>query len=180
MKVKIMSEAGFKESLTGVSLSFGRQAETEQDFDALYQTALKLHGSDGGHNKFLESIVIWIDMTAPRYWWQQFDTYRVGMTKQSESTMHTIMKRPLTMSDFQSPIPHKILDLLNYNIQEKNFEIVKTILPESFLQRRIVCTNYKCLRNMILQRCTHKLSEWQYFINTVLNEIQHPELLPTK
>ena len=51
----------------------------------------KLHDKDEGHNKFLESIIIWAEVTAPRYWWQEADTYRLS-TKQSESTMHTLIE----------------------------------------------------------------------------------------
>ena len=57
-------------------------------------------GKGGGHDKFLESIQVWFVMDMPRYFWQEFDTYRVGGSKQSESTMYTLGKRKLSTSDF--------------------------------------------------------------------------------
>ena len=173
MKVDIINESGCEQALLGMSLSY----EKPFYFPTQYKVALKLAGKDGGHNKFLESIQVWIDITAPRYWWQQFDTYRVGTTKQSGSTMHTILKRQLTEEDFEDILPD-ILYFLNEHIGQKNFTVVKNNLPESFLQRRIVCTNYKVLRNMILQRGAHKLKEWQFFILTVRSQVQYKDFLP--
>lgn len=173
MKVKILREAGCEQALFGMSLSYDKP----YFFPTQYKVALKLAGKDGGHNKFLESMQVWIDITAPRYWWQQFDTYRVGTTKQSESTMHTILQRELTEADFEDILPD-ILEIINYYIRNKDFDTVKKNLPESFLQRRIVCTNYKVLRNMILQRKTHKLKEWQIFINDILCQVQYTDFLP--
>ena len=89
MDVQIMAECGVVEAMVGLSLSYG----VGKSYEEMLEVAKKLYNKDGGHNKFLESIVVWLNIDAPRYWWQQFDTYRVGTTKQSGSTMHTIMKR---------------------------------------------------------------------------------------
>ena len=180
MKIHVISESGYKEALFGLGLSYGltSQYHTVNDMDVdtfnkLEHIAFRLAKKDGGHNKFLESIVVWIDITAPRYFHSQLDTYRVGTTKQSESTMHTIMARRLTQSDFQTPIDNKILDILNKYIDNKNFTDVKNILPEGFLQRRIICTNYKVLRNMVIQRGGHRLEEWKYFCSELNNQLKH-------
>ena len=172
MNVKILNECGYNEALTGLSLSYN-----VEDTSALAQIANKLAGKDGGHNKFLESMVVWIDIDAPRYWWSQFDTYRTGTSKQSESTMHTILKRNLTQDDFESSIDGAYLDMLNQLIIEKQFDDIKNLLPEGFLQRRIVCTNYKVLRSIHKQRFTHKLPQWQKFCNTVLENVEFPEFI---
>jgi len=174
MKVEIINEDGCEQALLGISLSYDNTFE----LDKQYKVALKLAKKDGGHNKFLESIQVWIDITAPRYWWQQFDTYRVGTTKQSGSTMHTIMRRNLHQDDFEKPIYLGTLDHLNHLIRIKDFDQLKNELPEGFLQRRIVGTNYKVLRNMILQRGTHKLKEWQFFLYTVRSQVEHKGFLP--
>ncbi len=174
MKVKILHEAGCEYALLGMSLSYDNVFE----FEKQYKIALKFAGKSGGHNKFLESMQMWIDITAPRYWWQQFDTYRVGTTKQSGSTMHTIMRSNLTQNDFAEPIHEETLYRLNHLISIKDFNQLKVELPEGFLQRRIVNTNYKVLRNMILQRKTHKLKEWQVFIYSILDQVQYTDLLP--
>lgn len=174
MKVEIINEAGCEQALLGISLSYDQKFY----FPTQYEVALKLSKRDGGHSKFLESMQVWIDITAPRYWWQQFDTYRVGTTKQSGSTMHTIMRRKLRQDDFTENVLPDIIDLLNHYIEKKDFATVKENLPEGFLQRRIVNTNYKVLRNMILQRGTHKLKEWQFFILTVRSQVQYKDFLP--
>ena len=171
MRIKVLDERGYESALVGLSLSYRQKPEK------MPEVARRLALKGGGHNKFLESIVLWLDITAPRYWWQQFDTYRVGVTKQSESTMHTMTKRPLTQGDFEHPIPTEALARLNELIANKDWRQVKWLLPESFLQRRIVCLNYMVLQRMIRQRATHKLEEWRAFIDQVLKQVAHPEFL---
>jgi len=139
--------------------------------------AQKLRFKGDGHNKFLESIAVWMDVDAPRYFWQQFDTYRIGVTKQSESTMHTMMARALKQDDFEHPIPEAHLHHLNRLISGEQWQTVKCDLPESFLQRRVVCLNYMTLQRMIRQRESHRLAEWRTFIDEVLRQAEHAELL---
>ncbi len=171
MQVKVLYEAGHEQSLLGLSLSY------EQSLDKMEGVAEKLAQRDNGENKFLESIVVWLDVTAPRYWWQQFDTYRVGITKQSGSTMHTILKRILMQDDFERPLPLQTLARLNELVLSRDFENLKNELPEGFLQRRIVCTNYKALRHIIQQREKHRLGAWQLFCHEIQVQVQHPEYL---
>lgn len=179
MKVEIIKgPCGVKEALFGLGLSYGKTSGMsfdEFDPETMVEVANKLAHRQGGHNKFLESITLWLDITAPRYWWAEFDTYRVGVTKQSESTMHTIMKRELTQDDFAEPINEEfILFALNVRIyrynhtedpvqREEIFREIKGMLPEGFLQRRIVYLNAKTLQNMYHQRKNHKLKEWREF-----------------
>jgi len=85
------------------------------------------------------------------------------------------MKRELDQSDFEQGIPNDLLFIVNNFIQLGDFNIVKRILPESFLQRRIVCTNYQVLRRIIRQRKNHKLPEWKEVITGILNQIEHKE-----
>jgi hypothetical protein len=181
MDVIVKNESGYNTAVEGVGFSYGIT-----DFDRLKSVAYKLCDKDGGHNKFLESIQVWIEITAARYWWQEFDTYRVGTTKQSESTIHTIAKRPLGKKDFEHPVPQETINYINNLITQYNrddgqkktwFNLIKANLPEGYLQKRMVCTNYKVLSNMIAQRKRHVLHEWHHFIEEVLNQIEHPELL---
>ena len=101
---------------------------------------------------------------------------------QSESTIHTITKRPLTEDDFEMPnMPQKVLDILDslrgdYLRAEKRgdkekresvFRTIKALLPEGFLQRRIVCLNAKALQNMYTQRKNHRLPEWRSFFDAI-------------
>jgi len=171
MRVQIIEQHGYSSALLGLSLSYNR------DPAHMPAVAEKLRFKGEGHNKFLETISVWLDIDAARYFWQQFDTYRIGVTKQSESTMHTITSRRLQQSDFEHPIPEAHLQHLNALIADEQWQAVKRDLPESFLQRRIVCLNYMTLQRMIRQRKTHRLAEWRTFINEVLRQAEHPELL---
>jgi len=186
VKVIVLDERGYEYAMLGLSLSYN---QLPKDMPAV---AMKLLPQGSSHVKFLESIIVWLDITAPRYWWIQADTYRApqgdeeglsipsGISKQSESTMHTLMKRELTQEDFAYPLFPDNLVHLNYLIYLGNFERVVSSLPAGFLQRRIVTTNYKVLRHMIEQRRNHRLAEWQTFISEVSSQVKHPELLPTK
>jgi len=172
MKVFKLSEHGYKEALLGTSLSRSQPPEN------MVSVCRALAHKDGGHNKFLEFMVVWIDITAPRYWWQQMATYRIGSSFLSESTMYTIMKRLLTIKDFEDEEIHPdILRALNNLILDKLFPEVKSNLPEGFLQRRIMVTNYKSLRNIINQRMFHKLPQWHSFCQEILKQIEHPEFI---
>ena len=171
MNVCILEEHGYASALLGLCLSYN------QDPARMSAVAKKLRFKGDGHNKYLESIVVWMDIDAPRYFWQQFDTYRIGVTKQSESTMHTMTARSLEQSDFEHPIPQAHLSHLNALIAHEEWQAVKQDLPESFLQRRIVCLNYMILQRMIRQRRSHRLTEWRTFIGEVLRQAAHPDLL---
>jgi len=170
MKVEILREAGFDEALLGISLSYNSGGDMKVVADKLVKRG-------GSHSKFLESIAVWIDINAPRYWWSQFDTYRIGVTKQSESTMHTLTKRMLTAQDFETQIDIGTILKLNEMIAKNKLNEAKANLPESFLQRRIVCTNYMTLQRIIRQRRTHELIEWHQFCDDVLAQCKHPEFL---
>ena len=124
------------------------------------------------HCKFLRQIQVWVDITAPRYWWQEFDTY--GFTsKNSCSTMHTILKREITKEDFEGEVPEVILNILNMLRLEargnmQRFRELKNLLPEGFLQKRTVNMSYQTIRNMYHQRENHGLTEWSVdFVNFV-------------
>ena len=182
MKIEILKECGYEEAVKGLGFSYGIT-----DFKRLESVAEKLAYKDGGHNKFLESIVVWIEITAARYWWQEFDTYRVGTTKQSESTMHTITKNPLTQHDFEYQVSTNQIDYLNQLIEhykvsdgthkQQLFYLIKANLPEGYLQTRMVCTNYKVLANIISQRKNHMLEEWHQFIFEIINQLKYGYLI---
>lgn len=184
LEVRILETSTIYPALFGLGLSYGlTDFETTQFGDDLTQRLIsvadRLAGKDGGHNKFLESINVSMLIRAPRYWWQEFDTYRVGVTKQSESTMHTITHRLLDYSDFAGGYIQKdVLDHLNELItmyrEETNltywqtcFNKIKLHLPEGFLQTRCVTLNLKVLRNMWFQRRNHRLHEWSMFFEQV-------------
>ena len=171
VRVKVLGEYGYNFALLGLSLSHNTP------IDKMPSVAARLAPKCGGHNKFLESICVWLDVTAPRYWWQQLDTYRIGVTKQSESTMHTLTKKPLTQADFEGEIPPAMLLRLNELISESDWQQAKRELPESFLQRRVVCTNYKSLQHIRRQRKSHRLKEWHIFLDALDEQLSMPRFL---
>lgn len=186
-EIKILEEHGFESAMLGLSLSYNRPVYE------MRKVADKLFNKSKGHSKFLESIQIWLDITAAREWWQQFDTYRIGTTKQSGSTMHTITKRVLSQGDFCNFIYDETLnklnsDILNYQRLKKDedtpkdlldtlFRRIKDNIPEGFLQRRVVCTNYKVLRHIIEQRKNHRLGEWPLFCGYLKENCKYSEWL---
>ena len=178
IEVIVRREAGYEPALYGMYLSktsdIGYGLEPKR-----IMRARKLAPMQGGHNKFLESMILWVEVNAPRYWWQHADTYRLS-TKQSASTMYTLLKQPLQQSDFAEPIPESWLVDLNNAIQAGSLDRAKALLPESFLQRRMWCLSYKTLQNIWMQRRTHKLKEWRDFLDQIMPQIDHPEFLREK
>jgi len=180
MRVEIIEESGFDGAMLGLSLN------KKQPVENMLKLALKLGKADGGHNKFLESITVVLDITFPRFIWSEFDTYRIGVTKQSESTMHTLEKETLTQENFEYPILEAYLRYLNTLLSKNRQEIIvdkktpfiaefKNALPDGFLQRRIVTTNYKTLRNIIKQRQHHKLPQWKEFCDYLKENLRYAE-----
>lgn len=133
-------------------------------------------GSD--HRKFMRQIFVSLDITAPLYWWKEFDTYKVGTTANSCSTMHKIHVKEFELSDFswerldESGIKllEAVIDYLNANrnafndTQDKRYwdNMIQT-LPSSYEQKRTVTLNYEVLLNMYHARKNHKLVEWREF-----------------
>lgn len=132
------------------------------------------------HRKFLRQIEVWVDITAPMYWWKEYDTYKVGTVANSCSTMHKITAKEITMDDFS--IDNVYLEdecadlrecflgvvancemLRKLYLETKNPAIWKELiqlLPNSFNQKRTVSLNYENIYSMIRQRQHHKLDEW--------------------
>ena len=182
MKVEVQNVYGIGEALFGIGLSYGITSGMEEIdplnlketgvFEELRKIANKLAYLSGGENKFLRQIQVWLDLTFPRYVWCEFDTYKVGTTAQSESTMHTILKSPITQKSFEEgeglpDVYIESLELLRKKCNEtkdrKYWRALKQMLPESFLQRRIVNLNYAVIQNMLQHRYNHGLQEWRYF-----------------
>ena len=184
--VRVLCEAGYKEALFGLSLSYRtltpleingtkRYFDDDQHFLKLCKIAETLAFKQGGHNKFLESMQVWLLIRGSLSFWKQFDTYRVGTTKQSESTMHTLRKRVLTENDFTKETFCIPTITQNFSIDE-----MRDSLPSGFLECRVVNTNYKTLQNIIHQRKNHKSKKWNTFIEMLLKQVQHPNLLINK
>ena len=186
----VLSEYGYKEAAFGLGLSYGKTSDMDfrgyNDPSEQEKVMQKLAGKGNGHDKFLRMLTVTLDITAPMYWWKEFDTYKVGTVAQSESTMHTITKRLLCRADFEGSIDNAELAQINnliesYKHSTDNSKLIWYMiinrLPMGFLQRRIVTTNYAALRNIISQRKGHKLFEWAEFIRAIENGVKHPNLL---
>ena len=172
MKVYDIEVHGIDRALRGLARSYGSPLEK------MHHRAIALAPLDKGHNKFLRQIQVWCEVEAPRFWWSEFDTYKVGAVAQSDSTMHTINRQFLTQDNFEYPIINATLDNLNDFIHIKaSIEDIKNELPEGFLQGRTLNFNYATLREITLQRYNHKLPQWQLFLNTLLTIITDIELL---
>lgn len=133
-------------------------------------------GSD--HAKYLRMINVTMDVTAPLYWWKEFDTYKVGTVANSCSTMHKIHAKEFTLDDFShEQLLHvgelallRIINTLNLNrelyleTKDKDFwwQMIQ-LLPSSYNQKRTVQLNYAVLWNMYKSRKNHKLDEWRTF-----------------
>lgn len=184
-----MKESGYEEALFGIGLSYGlvsgyatpEEAMRHDEWSRLCELAPKLASRGGGHDKFLRQIGVVLDITAPLYWWKQMDTYKVGTVAQSESTMHTLLKKPVTKDCFESgQVPDFYVNFLEDLRQDGDFAKLNACLPQSWLQRRIWTGNYAVLKNIILQRENHKLPEWKFFFDALLPTLSHPELLPVR
>ena len=184
MKVKILKEEGYDLALRGMAYSYmDRALDVDAWWDSQREKAVKraelLSSKDGGHNSFLETITVWMDIEAPRCWWSEMDRYRVGKTQLSQSTMHTLSKRAPTYDDFEQGTHSVVIEAFIDVWHEAKGDIttLKMNLPEGFLQRRMVTLNYKVLRNIIAQREGHRLKQWAIFIDEVRRQVQHPEFL---
>ena len=146
-------------------------------------------GSD--HAKFMRMINVTMDVTAPLYWWKEWDTYKVGTVANSCSTMHKIADKEFTLEDFSyEHLDDVSLDTFNYIIAQLEYDrrlYIKTkdkkywwdmiqLLPSSYNQKRTVQLNYAVLRNMYQARLNHKLDEWRDFCSWV-ESLPYAELI---
>ena len=130
------------------------------------------------HSKYLRFITVTADITAPIYFWKQFDQYKVGTVTNSTSTMHKIHAKEFTLDDFSHEhldyislgYLYKLIDHLNYvredyietKSKDKWWQMIQ-LLPSSYNQKRTVLLNYQVLKNMYHARKSHKLDEWLDF-----------------
>lgn len=151
--------------------------------DKALMMTLRNAGTD--HRKFMRTIAVYVDITAPLYWWKEFDTYKVGTVANSCSTMHTIHKKEFDISDFSCEhlidetftgevIPEVLLEATIKCLNENRVHYLSTkdkkywwqmiqLLPTSYNQKRTVMLNYEVLANIYKSRKDHKLDEWHEF-----------------
>ena len=150
-----------------------------------YDLAMKLARAGSVHAKYRRMITVYTDITAPLYWWKEFDTYKVGTVANSCSTMHKIHAKEFTLDDFshehllsEEPVPTTVLSPIQFlsgminalngcrdmylRTKDKKWwwQMIQ-LLPSSYNQRRTIMVNYEVLSNVYQHRHDHKLDEWR-------------------
>lgn len=166
------------------------------DNDLSLMKKLAKAGTD--HRKFMRMITVYCDITAPLYWWKEFDTYKVGTVANSCSTMHKIQAKEFTVDDFShehildktftglvnpSILLNGIIKALNENrelyLQTKDkkcwWQMIQ-LLPSSYNQKRTIMMNYEVLANIYKSRKNHKLDEWHEFCDWI-ERLPYSELI---
>jgi hypothetical protein len=170
-----------------------------------HELAMKLVKAGSEHGKWLRMIQVWVNITAPRYWWSEFDTYKVGTTANSQSTMHKLKDvnfNDKSVVDFPWGVDQEA-DVFMYNILqglsllqsrmneykkdeskqqyvESYHRVLKSLLPEGFYQTRTVNLNYAVLRNMYRQRKNHRLPQWSEDFVSWIKTLPYSEFITTE
>lgn len=165
----------------------------------------KLCKAGTDHRKFMRMIVVYADITAPLYWWKEFDTYKVGTVANSCSTMHKIHEKEFTLDDFSCEHLETIARFDEDGEMHKPYMVMKSIieclnacrktyletksktdwwqmiqlLPSSYNQKRTVMLNYEVLANIYKSRRNHKLDEWVEFCK-IIETLPHSEFITQK
>lgn len=163
----------------------------ENDLDL----ARRLAHAGSDHRKFLRQIFVSVDITAPLYWWKEFDTYKVGTVANSCSTMHKIHSKEFSREDFScdrlTPEALEALDSLIAFLEGERKKFVETkdkapwhnmiqLLPASFNQMRTVTLNYENLISIYYARKSHKLAEWHTICDWIMSLPYAADLIAVK
>lgn len=188
IKIENVDTYGWKAAIRGMRNPLASWDKSDSTSDGIGPADLKLMrqlakaGTD--HAKYLRFIHVSMDITAPLYWWKEFDTYRVGVEKNSCSTMHCIHKKEFTLDDFSGEnlraealktlldTTKKLNQYRNKYLETKSenfwWQMIQ-LLPSSYNQMRTVEISYQALWNMYQARKNHKLYEWREFCSFVEN-----------
>lgn len=180
---------GIKHAIRGMRNAMNSWDKSDSYIDERYNTVhigendkalmKRLFNAGTDHRKYLRMITVYADITAPLYWWREYDTYKVGTVANSCSTMHTIHKKEITIDDFSidNDEVHLYVNLIydlnalremyNETKDLKYFRQLVGLLPSSFNQKRTAMLNYEVLANIYKSRQGHKLKEWHEFIEWI-------------
>lgn len=191
IKIENCAVSGFEHAIRGMRNPMNSWERSDSEFDeqgafeiGQNDHALMMSLAKGGavHAKYKRMINVYADVTAPLYWWKEFDTYKIGTVANSCSTMHKIHSRDLTLKDFS--VEHlsngelgcicAVIDVINDNrrrfLKTKNkdywWQMIQ-LLPASYNQKRTVMLNYEVLTNIYTSRKNHKLDEWHEFCDWI-------------
>lgn len=168
--------------------SWGRMdSHTEPDGTFVFgpndlDLAMRLAKAGSDHRKYLRMVFVSVDVTAPLYWWKEYDTYKVATVANSTSTMHKIHSKPFSMDDFSCDhmtdgtkkfMETVVAELENIRLRFKEtkskedwYDMIQ-LLPSSYNQMRTCTFNYETLINIYRARKNHKLAEWHTFCDWI-------------
>ena len=168
--------------------SWGRMdSHTEPDGTFVFgpndlDLAMRLAKAGSDHRKYLRMVFVSVDVTAPLYWWKEYDTYKVATVANSTSTMHKIHSKPFSMDDFSCDhmtdgtkkfMETVVAELENIRLRCKEtiskvdwYDMIQ-LLPSSYNQMRTCTFNYETLINIYRARKNHKLAEWHTFCDWI-------------
>ena len=219
IKIEKTRVSGIEEAIRGMRNPMNSWKQSDSTIDSFFDNnqwqeefilgdkdknlMLNLNAGGPSHSKYRRMIVVWVDITAPLYWWKEFDTYKVGTVANSCSTMHKLASRDLTLSDFSwdhliydEPVPDRsvtaagllklTIDILNQyrrmyqqtNDKKYWWQMIQ-LLPTSYNQKRTVMLNYEVLSKIFNERNGHKLDEWNEFCRWILR-LPYKEIIVDK
>ena len=144
--------------------------------------AMRLRKAGSAHRKYIRQIFVSVDITAPLYWWKEYDTYKVATVANSTSTMHKIASKPFSMDDFScdhmTPATKEFMQTIVDKLEAIRLQYLETknkedwydmiqLLPASYNQMRTCTFNYETLINIYFARKDHKLAEWHTFCDWI-------------
>ena len=196
---------GWEAAIRGMRNPLASWNKSDTDYEKSYQTAydfppvigsndhdlmMRLAKAGTDHRKFMRMIVVYADVTAPLFWWSEYDTYKVGTVANSCSKMHKIHSKPIELSGFS--MDNGLDELQGYTFIVSLCEILRKkyvetndkkywraliqLLPESYNQKRTIMLNYEVLANIYKSRKGHKLDEWNKFCDWI-EELPYSELI---
>ena len=191
LKTERVSVMNFENALRGMRNPMNSWDKTDSYYDDVGNyvigendkaLASKLCHAGTDHRKFLRQIFVSVDITAPLYWWKEFDTYKVATVANSTSTMHKIHAKPFSREDFSTDHMDEetlaqfdgivaYLEVLRQKYMENKdkrywYDMIQ-FLPSSYDQMRTVTLNYETLTNIYYARRNHKLDEWHVFCDMI-------------
>lgn len=195
IKVENIDVYGFEHAVRGARNPMSSWAKSDSDYDTANWCDSDFHIGDNDiallnrlykagveHRTYARMIYVWMDITAPLYWWKEMDRYGVGKSQVSTSTMHKIHAKEFELDDFSHEhMTDEALKVLSFvidrlNVSRKFYNALDfpeakqywwdmiQLLPSSYNQRRTVCMSYEVVLKIIKERTGHKLDEWNDFV----------------
>lgn len=205
LKIENVEIAGWEAAIRGMrnpKNSWDRMDSTESWVSGFKvgpnDMKLMMNLAKGGpvHAKYRRMITVWFDITAPLFWWKEFDTYKVGTVRNSCSTMHKIHVKPFDIEDFShegcdevtyaKAALMSLLDTLeslrvafNETQEKKYWRALIELLPNNYNMKATICTNYEVLGHIRFDRRFHKVDEWHTFCDWV-ESLPYSEIMTQK